>query len=170
MSHRIDNVVIIEPEPDGKCELCGKVDELRPYGANGERICYDCGMKDQATTERQLNRVLFGDAEPGEGEIAVVHSAKLASCACPNCSHELSGVTAVTFDGSLEKPLLKGNPTQCAYCGALLIFADEEGHVRTMTEAERNSVEFAPIAQQLLDSFRARAKKGVGDFTKRRFN
>jgi hypothetical protein len=30
------------------CELCGKVDELRPYGPKGERICFDCGQKDDA--------------------------------------------------------------------------------------------------------------------------
>lgn len=61
MSKRIGNTAIIEGEPDGKCELCGKTAELRPYGPRGERICYECGMKDEATTERQLNRVLFGD-------------------------------------------------------------------------------------------------------------
>ena len=61
MSERIGNIVIIEEEPDGKCELCGKVDELRPYGPRGERICYDCGMKDPVTTERRFGQVLFGD-------------------------------------------------------------------------------------------------------------
>ncbi len=61
MSKRIGNVAVICPEPDGKCELCGKVDELRPYGPKGERICYDCAMKDEPTTERQMKRVLFGE-------------------------------------------------------------------------------------------------------------
>lgn len=51
---------VIAVEPDGKCELCGKVDELRPYGPNGERICYDCGMKDEATTKKKFAEVLEG--------------------------------------------------------------------------------------------------------------
>lgn len=51
-------VVMIEPEADGTCELCGNVDELRPYGPRGERICFSCGMKDPATTSRQFGRVL----------------------------------------------------------------------------------------------------------------
>lgn len=37
-------VVIICAEPDAKCEGCGKVDELRPYGKDGQRICFDCAQ------------------------------------------------------------------------------------------------------------------------------
>jgi hypothetical protein len=33
------------------CELCGKRAELRPFGPHGESICFECGMKDRATTE-----------------------------------------------------------------------------------------------------------------------
>ncbi len=172
MSRRIGKVVIIEPEPDGKCELCGAVSELRPYGPNGERICYDCGMKDEAATNSVMNRVLFGHEEDRKPN-ALLSSAKTAACMCPNCGHELSGVTEARFTDSDRSPgplRLKGNPTLCCYCGALLIFADNQGHVRAMTEAERNSVKFAPIVEELLDHFRERAKAGVGDFTKRRFN
>ena len=62
MTHRTkDGTVIIMPEEDQQCELCGKVDELRPYGPNGERICFDCGMKDEATTLEQFGRVLNGE-------------------------------------------------------------------------------------------------------------
>jgi hypothetical protein len=50
-------------EEDGKCELCGKVEETRPYGPNGERSCFDCGQKDRAVTERQMGRVLFGEEQ-----------------------------------------------------------------------------------------------------------
>ena len=60
MTQRIGNTVIIQQEPDGMCELCGKVSELRPYGPNGERICFECGMKDEATTARQFGRLLEG--------------------------------------------------------------------------------------------------------------
>lgn len=51
----------IAEEPDGRCELCGKIDELRPYGPHGERICYDCGMKDKKAVERGMNQYIFGE-------------------------------------------------------------------------------------------------------------
>lgn len=60
MSYRKGNVIVIEAEEDGICELCGKKDELRPYGPNGKRICFDCGTKDKATTEKNMDRILFG--------------------------------------------------------------------------------------------------------------
>lgn len=65
MSYRVGNFVCIEPEPDAKCELCDTVAELRPYGPNGERICFDCGMKNPEATKQQLGRVLFG-VEPDD--------------------------------------------------------------------------------------------------------
>ena len=62
MSHRTpEGHIIIAEEPDAKCELCGAIEETRPYGPNGERICYACGQKDKACTERQMARVLFGE-------------------------------------------------------------------------------------------------------------
>jgi hypothetical protein len=36
------------------CELCGKKAELRPYGPNGESICFDCGMKDEKITKKKF--------------------------------------------------------------------------------------------------------------------
>lgn len=50
----------IADEPDRTCELCGKVEECRPYGPKGEWVCYDCGMKDEAACERGMNRYVFG--------------------------------------------------------------------------------------------------------------
>lgn len=61
MSERIGNIAIIAPEEDRRCELCGKLDECRPYGPNGEQVCYDCGMKDEAAVNRQMNKHLFGE-------------------------------------------------------------------------------------------------------------
>lgn len=49
-----DDVLIIEDEPIGKCELCGVEEETRPYGPNGEQICFDCGQKDLATTIKKF--------------------------------------------------------------------------------------------------------------------
>jgi hypothetical protein len=59
---RRGNALIIdrgEPhEFDGKCELCGAQGELRPFGPNNESICFDCGMKDQATTNRKIGEMM----------------------------------------------------------------------------------------------------------------
>ena len=60
MSERIGKVAYICEEPERPCELCGKTAETRPYGPRGERICFECGMKDQDTTKRQMDRRLFG--------------------------------------------------------------------------------------------------------------
>jgi hypothetical protein len=40
------------------CELCGKVEELRPYGHNGEDICFACGMQDNKSAEKAAVRLL----------------------------------------------------------------------------------------------------------------
>ena len=40
------------------CALCGKVEELRPYGRNGEDICFDCGMLDKKSAEKAAVRLL----------------------------------------------------------------------------------------------------------------
>jgi len=64
MSFRTKNgIPVIAAEDDDVCQLCGKVDECRPYGPNGERICFECGMKDEATTNRKMGEVLFGDGK-----------------------------------------------------------------------------------------------------------
>jgi hypothetical protein len=62
MSRNINGVPVIYDEPDDICELCGKVDEVRPYGPKGERICFDCGKKDPKTTDRMMGKVLFGES------------------------------------------------------------------------------------------------------------
>ena len=60
MSKRIGNTIIICAEAEQQCDLCGKMAELRPYGANGECICYECGMKNIETTDKMMAKVLFG--------------------------------------------------------------------------------------------------------------
>lgn len=52
--------IIIE-EPPQVCELCNVIEECRPYGPNGEQICFDCAMKDRETTEKRMAQYLFGD-------------------------------------------------------------------------------------------------------------
>lgn len=42
------------------CETCDAQDiELRPYGANGEWICWQCGMKDEEMSKRRFMQVVF---------------------------------------------------------------------------------------------------------------
>lgn len=61
MSVRIGNVPVIAAEPDSICELCHKLAETRPYGPGFKRVCFECGMKDEAGTTRRMNHKLFGD-------------------------------------------------------------------------------------------------------------
>lgn len=58
MTHRIGNVVVIMPQDPEKCELCGAVDECRPYGPKGENICFDCGMKHKETTNAAIEKLM----------------------------------------------------------------------------------------------------------------
>lgn len=53
-------VVMIEQEPAAKCELCGNVSELRPYGQNRERICFACGAKDPEMTAMRFRSDVLG--------------------------------------------------------------------------------------------------------------
>jgi hypothetical protein len=42
------------------------VAELRPYGPNGERICWDCGQKNPKGTEHMMEELLFGETPKGQ--------------------------------------------------------------------------------------------------------
>jgi len=54
---------IIYEEPPQRCEMCGIIDECRPYGPNYEEICFACAMKDEALTEIRMKQLLFGEGE-----------------------------------------------------------------------------------------------------------
>ena len=58
MTKLVGRTLIIQNEQEGKCELCGKIAELRPYGPNGERICIECGKKNMETTEKKFRELL----------------------------------------------------------------------------------------------------------------
>jgi hypothetical protein len=45
-------------ESQGDCQLCGKTEELRPYGPNDEWICFDCGQLDHETTKKKFEATL----------------------------------------------------------------------------------------------------------------
>lgn len=57
----MSNLGRIEKTAPKTCELCGKTAELRPYGPNGENVCFDCGMKDEECAKRQFSRVVLGE-------------------------------------------------------------------------------------------------------------
>ena len=53
----------IQKEPHRECQMCGVIDECRPYGPNDEQICFDCGMKDEETTNRKIAAYIFGEQQ-----------------------------------------------------------------------------------------------------------
>ena len=48
-------VIMTKERPPGICEECSTTAELRPYGKNNKKICFDCGMKDPKETKRQMD-------------------------------------------------------------------------------------------------------------------
>lgn len=63
MSERVGKAVLIYAEKPQQCDYCGAIKELRPYGPNGECICFPCAMEDEETTKKMMNKVLFGEDE-----------------------------------------------------------------------------------------------------------
>lgn len=57
MTFKIGDVVVIAPEEDRECELCGVMDECRPAGPKGEQVCYDCAVKDPSAMQRYTDRL-----------------------------------------------------------------------------------------------------------------
>lgn len=58
MTQVIGDTIILGDEP-GICEMCGEEEDLRPYGPNGENVCYACGMKDKQAAAKACNKRLF---------------------------------------------------------------------------------------------------------------
>lgn len=107
--------------------------------------------------------------------IARIASGRLPVSSCPNCMHEIDGVTSIKMDepfgrtGPTKRISLTGGATICCYCGAMLIFADEKGTMRMITEEERAHIRFDPLVQRLIDDFR-RTSIRPPDFTKKSYN
>ena len=59
MTKRIGDIVIIEEEEPDFCEYCGRLEDLRPYGRDGARICFNCGMKNKEETNKNMEKILF---------------------------------------------------------------------------------------------------------------
>lgn len=54
---------VIAEEPPQQCEMCGAIEECRPYGPNDEQICFECAMKDEETTRKKMAAYIFGEQE-----------------------------------------------------------------------------------------------------------
>jgi hypothetical protein len=62
MTFKIDKTLVIAGERDGKCEACGAIDELRPYGKNGANVCFACAMKDEVNAKEMFRKRMEGDS------------------------------------------------------------------------------------------------------------
>ena len=62
MGRTVGGIPVIEAEPDFICFLCGKIGETRPYGPNGEELCFDCAMRpeNRRNSDIQMKIKLFG--------------------------------------------------------------------------------------------------------------
>ena len=54
---------IIQEESPQRCELCNVIEETRPYGPNGEQVCFECGMKDEETAKKRMQLHIFGEID-----------------------------------------------------------------------------------------------------------
>ena len=54
---------IIQEESPQRCELCGVIEETRPYGPNGEQVCFECGMKDEENANKRMRLYIFGEID-----------------------------------------------------------------------------------------------------------
>ena len=56
---------IIAEEPPQRCEMCGVIEECRPYGPNGEEICFDCAINKvgEETIKKRMAEYIFGETE-----------------------------------------------------------------------------------------------------------
>ena len=54
---------IIAQQADEVCEMCGKVDECRPYGPDDANICFDCATTkcDPKQVEMRMAKHIFGE-------------------------------------------------------------------------------------------------------------
>ena len=60
MSRVEDRTFVVGIERPQQCDLCGVIAELRPYGPNGEAVCFDCGMANPEATEAAFKARLVG--------------------------------------------------------------------------------------------------------------
>lgn len=52
------DILYVIDEPPGRCEICGAVAETRPYGPDGQEVCFKCGMKDENAAKQKFQERL----------------------------------------------------------------------------------------------------------------
>ena len=62
------HIVVLKKENPQQCDMCGQIDELRPYGPKGEDVCFDCAKKNPKAMARQFKKRLSGQAPYGQDE------------------------------------------------------------------------------------------------------
>jgi len=50
-------IVTIDNAEPKECQMCHKIEELRPYGPGGMWVCFECMMKDEAEGKRQFEKL-----------------------------------------------------------------------------------------------------------------
>lgn len=55
----------IAEQPPECCEMCGIIDECRPYGPKDENICFDCAMNKvgEETVRKKMAAYIFGEEQ-----------------------------------------------------------------------------------------------------------
>ena len=61
-----DRVIFLEPREPEICELCGRLEELRPYGKKGDDgkrqwVCFECAQKDPKTLGEAFDERMRGE-------------------------------------------------------------------------------------------------------------
>ncbi len=54
------NVVLSEATAPAKCTICGEKKELRPYGKDGNWVCFGCMKENEEEGKRQFNKLFDG--------------------------------------------------------------------------------------------------------------
>lgn len=56
---------IICEEVPRMCDMCGTIEECRPYGPNYEQICFECAMTkcDKELVEQRMRQLIFGEKQ-----------------------------------------------------------------------------------------------------------
>jgi hypothetical protein len=57
---------VIEVEKPQQCDKCGKIEELRPYGPSGSRVCHPCAMEDEPQARARFEHHVLGRPLPKE--------------------------------------------------------------------------------------------------------
>ena len=66
MTEVINGRLKIESEKPQQCDLCGVIEEVRPYGPKGEVVCVTCALKDLPAVFAAMCRRVGMNAEAAE--------------------------------------------------------------------------------------------------------